>query len=232
MTCPGTSRSRDRQVRAHREGVGVEAHTGSRRPGVPRVASSRTCRSRRCESGCTASGRRRPPSRRRWRACRTARADPQLPAPGPGDEARRISAGCTRFVPDRFAGGILGAFLAAIAGSVIFGLLVSGLSVPARDDVDVVTALIGIPGSLIGMGIDYRWGRCASRGSLSRPERGFAPRPGGAGLRRRLFLPDSPYAWTRQKHSVVAEFASNSEVDSASTADDRRGRRRHSLPPP
>ena len=42
--------------------------------------------------------------------------------------------------------------------SVIFGLLVSGLSVPARDDVDVVTALIGIPGSLIGMGIDYAVG--------------------------------------------------------------------------
>ena len=61
-------------------------------------------------------------------------------------------------MPDRFAGGIVGAFLAAIAGSVIFGLLVSGLSVPARDDVDVVTALIGIPGSLIGMGIDYAVG--------------------------------------------------------------------------
>jgi hypothetical protein len=64
----------------------------------------------------------------------------------------------TVFVPDRFAGGIVGAFLAAIAGSVIFGLLVSGLSVPARDDVDVVTALLGIPGSLIGMGIDYAVG--------------------------------------------------------------------------
>ena len=61
-------------------------------------------------------------------------------------------------MPDRFAGGIVGAFLAAIAGSVIFGLLVSGLSVPARDDVDVVTALIGIPGSLIGMRIDYAVG--------------------------------------------------------------------------
>ena len=64
----------------------------------------------------------------------------------------------TVFVPDRFAGGIVGAFLAAIAGSVIFGLLVSGLSVPARDDVDVVTTLIAIPGSLIGMGIDYAVG--------------------------------------------------------------------------
>jgi hypothetical protein len=64
----------------------------------------------------------------------------------------------TVFVPDRFAGGIVGAFLAAIAGSVIFGFLVSGLSVPARDDVDVVTALIGIPGLLIGMGIDYAVG--------------------------------------------------------------------------
>jgi hypothetical protein len=61
----------------------------------------------------------------------------------------------TVFVPDRFVGGIVGAFLAAIAGSVIFGVLVSGLSVPSRDDVDVLTALEGIPGAIIGMGIIY-----------------------------------------------------------------------------
>jgi hypothetical protein len=61
----------------------------------------------------------------------------------------------TVFVPDRFVGGIVGAFLAAIAGSIIFGFLVSGLSIPSRDDVDVLTALEGIPGALIGMGIAY-----------------------------------------------------------------------------
>ena len=72
----------------------------------------------------------------------------------------------TVFVPDRFLGGIVGAFIAAIAGSVIFGFLVSGFGFPSRDDVDVITALMGIPGSLIGMGIAYAIGsaREASEG--------------------------------------------------------------------
>jgi hypothetical protein len=59
----------------------------------------------------------------------------------------------TIFLPDHFVGGIVGAFLAAVAGSVIFGLLVSGVSLPSRADVSVMTALEGIPGSVIGMGI-------------------------------------------------------------------------------
>ena len=62
------------------------------------------------------------------------------------------------FLPDRFAGGIVGAFLAAVAGAVIFGLLVSGIDIPSRDDVDVVTALEGIPGSVIGMGVAWAVG--------------------------------------------------------------------------
>jgi phosphoribosylformimino-5-aminoimidazole carboxamide ribonucleotide (ProFAR) isomerase len=64
----------------------------------------------------------------------------------------------TVFVPDRFVGGIVGAFLAAIAGAVIFGFLVSGLGVPARDDVDVVTALEGIPGAILGMAVAWAVG--------------------------------------------------------------------------
>jgi hypothetical protein len=64
----------------------------------------------------------------------------------------------TVWVPDRFLGGIVGAFLAALVGSVIFGFLVNGLSLPSRDEVDVLTALEGIPGSLIGMGIAYAIG--------------------------------------------------------------------------
>ncbi len=36
------------------------------------------------------------------------------------------------FVPDRFWGGIVGAFLVAIAGAALFGFLVSGFTVPAR----------------------------------------------------------------------------------------------------
>jgi hypothetical protein len=64
----------------------------------------------------------------------------------------------TVFVPDRFWGGIIGAFLAALAGSVIFGLLVSGFSIPGRDDTELLTALEAIPGALIGLGIAYAIG--------------------------------------------------------------------------
>ena len=61
----------------------------------------------------------------------------------------------TIFIPDRFWGGIVGAFLAAIIGAIVFGFLVNGLSAPGRDDVDVLTALEGIPGSIIGMAIAW-----------------------------------------------------------------------------
>ena len=69
----------------------------------------------------------------------------------------------TVWVPDKFLGGIVGAFLAAIIGSIVFGFLVSGLSLPSRDDVDVMTALEGIPGSLIGMGVAYAIGASRER---------------------------------------------------------------------
>jgi hypothetical protein len=62
------------------------------------------------------------------------------------------------FVPDRFYGGIVGAFLAAIAGSAIFGFVVSGLTVPGQNDTDLVQALIAIPGTLLGLGASYVYG--------------------------------------------------------------------------
>jgi len=62
------------------------------------------------------------------------------------------------WVPDRFWGGIVGAFLAALAGSVVFGLLVSGLSIPGREETNIVTALEAIPGALIGLAICYAVG--------------------------------------------------------------------------
>ena len=64
----------------------------------------------------------------------------------------------TVFVPDRFWGGIVGAFLAAIVGSALFGFLVSGLTVPGRNDTDLMQALIAVPGSLIGLGLSYFYG--------------------------------------------------------------------------
>jgi hypothetical protein len=61
----------------------------------------------------------------------------------------------TVFLPDRFWGGIVGAFLAAILGSVVFGLLVNGLTVPGQSDTTIVSSLEAIPGTLIGLGLCY-----------------------------------------------------------------------------
>ncbi len=62
------------------------------------------------------------------------------------------------FVPDRFWGGIVGAFLVAILGSVLFGFLVSGLTVPGQSDTTLLQALIAIPGSVIALALSWLYG--------------------------------------------------------------------------
>jgi hypothetical protein len=64
----------------------------------------------------------------------------------------------TIFIPDRFWSGIVGAFLGALVGSLLFGLAIHGFSVPGQNDTDLVTALEGIPGALIGIGAVYLYG--------------------------------------------------------------------------
>ena len=62
------------------------------------------------------------------------------------------------FVPDRFYGGIVGAFLAAILGSVVFGFLVSGLSVPGQNDTGITQAFVAIPGAVAGLAASWFYG--------------------------------------------------------------------------
>lgn len=62
------------------------------------------------------------------------------------------------FAPDRFYGGIVGAFLAAIAGAAIFGFLVSGLTVPGRNDTELVQALIAVPGAIAALAASWLYG--------------------------------------------------------------------------
>ncbi len=61
----------------------------------------------------------------------------------------------TIFLPDRFWGGIIGACAGAIVGALVLGMLVYGLSVPGRDETDIVTALVGIPGAVLGIAVVY-----------------------------------------------------------------------------
>jgi hypothetical protein len=61
----------------------------------------------------------------------------------------------TVFLPDRFLGGIVGAFLGALFGAVIFAWALNGFTVPGPDDTTILTALEAIPGTLVGLAAMY-----------------------------------------------------------------------------
>ena len=64
----------------------------------------------------------------------------------------------TIFLPDRFWGGIVGAFLGALIGAAVWGFVISGFTVPGRADTHLLTAIEAIPGALIGIGLVYAEG--------------------------------------------------------------------------
>ena len=62
----------------------------------------------------------------------------------------------TIFLPDRFWGGIVGAFVGALIGAIcsgllIYGLRVSTLRVPGQHATDVAVVLYSVPGALLGI---------------------------------------------------------------------------------
>ena len=61
----------------------------------------------------------------------------------------------TIFLPDRFWGGIVGAFLGALVGAILCGLVVNGLTIPGQGDTHVLQALEAVPGTLIGIAVIY-----------------------------------------------------------------------------
>ena len=66
----------------------------------------------------------------------------------------------TIFLPDRFWGGIVGAFIGSLVGSVIVGLAiyavkVSALRIPGEKATDITVVLYAIPGALIGIAVIY-----------------------------------------------------------------------------
>ena len=61
----------------------------------------------------------------------------------------------TIFLPDRFWGGIVGAFLGALFGAILIGLAVNGFAIPGQDDTHLASALEAIPGALIGIAAVY-----------------------------------------------------------------------------
>jgi hypothetical protein len=61
----------------------------------------------------------------------------------------------TIWLPDRYWGGIVGAFVGALVGAAAFGFAVNGFDIPGRHATHVGTALEAIPGALIGMALVY-----------------------------------------------------------------------------
>jgi hypothetical protein len=73
----------------------------------------------------------------------------------------------TIFLPDRFWGGIVGAFLASLAGAIVSGLVISaaanGKAIPGLHATHVSTVLYAVPGALAGMALAYLFGASRER---------------------------------------------------------------------
>ena len=79
----------------------------------------------------------------------------------------------TIFLPDRFWGGIVGAFVgslvgAIVAGLIIYGIKASALRIPGEKATDIRVVLYAIPGALIGIALAYLEG--IRRERMSRPQ--------------------------------------------------------------
>ncbi len=61
-------------------------------------------------------------------------------------------------VPDRFYGGIIGAFVAAVAGAFASGYLLPSPGIPLHNPPGLAEALWAIPGSLVALVVTYAHG--------------------------------------------------------------------------
>ena len=66
----------------------------------------------------------------------------------------------TIFMPDRFWGGIVGAFVGSLVGSIVLGLIiygvkVSALRIPGEKATNIGVVLYAVPGALIGIALIY-----------------------------------------------------------------------------
>jgi hypothetical protein len=66
----------------------------------------------------------------------------------------------TIFLPDRFWGGIVGAFVGSLVGAIVVGLIiygvkVSALRVPGQKATDIAVVCYAIPGALLGIAAVY-----------------------------------------------------------------------------
>jgi hypothetical protein len=61
----------------------------------------------------------------------------------------------TVYIPDRFWGGIVGAFIGAAAGAMVSGAIAQIALSQGIGETDLATAIYAIPGALLGLGVIY-----------------------------------------------------------------------------
>jgi hypothetical protein len=64
----------------------------------------------------------------------------------------------TVLLPDKFAGGIIGAFLVALAGAVATGYALPSPGIPTQNPPGLGEGLWAIPGSVAALALSYLWG--------------------------------------------------------------------------
>lgn len=64
----------------------------------------------------------------------------------------------TVFLPDRFRGGIVGAFIGAVVGAMISGAIWQVVQGDSLGQTDIVTALAAVPGCLLAIAAVYTLG--------------------------------------------------------------------------
>jgi len=66
-------------------------------------------------------------------------------------------------VPDKFTGGIIGAFLASVAGALVAGYLLPSPGVPADNPPGFTKAIWPIPGAVVALALLYAHGAWRER---------------------------------------------------------------------
>jgi hypothetical protein len=61
----------------------------------------------------------------------------------------------TVYIPDRFWGGIVGAFIGAAAGAMVSGAIAQIALSQGIGETDLATAFYAIPGALLGLAVIY-----------------------------------------------------------------------------
>jgi hypothetical protein len=77
--------------------------------------------------------------------------------------------------PDRFWGGIVGAFLAAIAGAVVVGFAIAGFQLIGRHDLTITAAFEAVPGAILGLAASWYYGRYLDEHPRRKKRRGGGP---------------------------------------------------------